>query len=80
MEKITAHVSGMHCASCVMRIEKTIGKQPGVKDVAVNFATQEARMTIDPSQTNVGTLSETIKPFGYELHLLLAPHTQLRRD
>ncbi len=68
MEKVKADISGMHCASCVLRIEKTIGKQPGVQDVAVNFATKEARMTIDPSLTNVGALSEIIKPFGYELH------------
>jgi len=68
MEKVTAQVSGMHCASCVLRIEKTLAKQPGVTDVAVNFATQEARMTIDPHTTSVGVLSETIKPFGYGLH------------
>ncbi len=68
MEKVTAQISGMHCASCVLRIEKTIGKQPGVLEVAVNLATNEARMVIDPSQTNVQALSQTIKPFGYELH------------
>ena len=68
MKKVKADISGMHCASCVLRIEKTIGKQPGVQDVAVNFATKEAGITIDQSLTNVGTLSETIMPFGYELH------------
>ncbi len=68
MQKINAHVSGMHCASCVHRIEKTVGGQPGVKDVSVNFATNEARVTFDESQTDIHALSKTIEPFGYQLH------------
>lgn len=68
MQKITAHVSGMHCASCVARIEKTLGKQSGVQAVSVNFATEEARFTLDASQTDIGTLSKAIEPMGYRLH------------
>lgn len=68
MQKITTHVSGMHCASCVARIEKTIGKQRGVQAVSVNFATEEARIMLDASQTDVGTLSKAIEPMGYQLH------------
>lgn len=68
MQKITTHVSGMHCASCVARIEKTIGKQRGVQAVSVNFATEEARITLNASQTDVGTLSKAIEPMGYQLH------------
>lgn len=68
MQKITTHVSGMHCASCVARIEKTIGKQRGVQAVSVNFATEEARITLNASQTDIGTLSKAIEPMGYQLH------------
>ena len=68
MQKITTHVSGMHCASCVARIEKTIGKQRGVQAVSVNFATEEARITLNASQTDVGTLSKAIEPMGYQFH------------
>lgn len=63
-----AHVAGMHCASCVGRIEKTLGQQPGVQEVAVNLATEEARITLDPAQTNVHALSQVIEPMGYKLH------------
>ncbi len=68
MEKVKAHVAGMHCASCVGRIEKTLGQQPGVKEVAVNLATEEARITLDPSQTSLHALSQAIEPMGYKLH------------
>lgn len=77
MEKVKARISGMHCASCVSRIEKKIGAQAGVNDVSVNLATEEARITLDPSQTNVEKLSQTIEPLGYKLHVQehSAPHT-----
>jgi Cu2+-exporting ATPase/Cu+-exporting ATPase len=68
MEKVTVHISGMHCASCVSRIEKKLGTQEGVKDVSVNLATEEARITLDPAQTDVEKLSSTIEPLGYKLH------------
>lgn len=70
MEKVTAHISGMHCASCVSRIEKKLGEQPGVKDVAVNLATEEARINLDPTNTNIQKLSEIIEPLGYKLHAM----------
>lgn len=69
METIKANISGMHCASCVSRIEKKIGAQDGVKEVAVNLATEEARITLDLSLTNVDKLSQTIEPLGYKLHV-----------
>ncbi len=68
MQKVKAQISGMHCASCVSRIEKKLSTQAGVKDVAVNLATEEARITLDSSITNVAKLSESIEPLGYKLH------------
>lgn len=68
MQKHTAHVQGMHCASCVVRIEKTLKKQPGVTDAEVNFATQEALVTFDESATSILALSKSVEPFGYALH------------
>ncbi len=37
-------IEGMHCASCVARVESALRKLPGVTDVAVNLATNEARI------------------------------------
>lgn len=37
-------IEGMHCAACVARVESAIGKLPGVSAVAVNLATNEARV------------------------------------
>jgi len=40
--RLTLPVEGMHCASCVGRVEKAIAAVPGVASVAVNLATERA--------------------------------------
>jgi Cu+-exporting ATPase len=35
-------ISGMTCASCVRRVEKALGKVPGVSEASVNYATERA--------------------------------------
>ncbi|WP_423192613.1 heavy metal translocating P-type ATPase [Cupriavidus sp. H18C2] len=37
-------VEGMTCASCVRRVETALAKVPGVQDVAVNLATEQATL------------------------------------
>lgn len=65
MSEQTYKVHGMHCASCKVNIEKRVGKQPGVKSVEVNFATEEARIDFDQSKTNMKQLSKVVEPLGY---------------
>jgi Cu+-exporting ATPase len=36
------NIEGMTCASCVRRVERALGKVPGVKSVSVNLATEQA--------------------------------------
>jgi P-type Cu+ transporter len=39
-------VQGMTCATCVNRVERALKKTPGVMDAAVNFATEQAQVTL----------------------------------
>ncbi|MDP1928029.1 MAG: heavy metal translocating P-type ATPase [Thiobacillus sp.] len=41
-ESCTLDISGMTCASCSARVEKALGKVPGVLDASVNLATEQA--------------------------------------
>jgi Cu+-exporting ATPase len=50
----------MTCASCALRVEKGLKKEPGVADAAVNLATGRATVTLDPSQTLTDDLLETL--------------------
>ena len=40
-------IKGMHCASCVGLIEKSLTQMPGVKKAMVNLATEQATVTFD---------------------------------
>ena len=60
-------VSGMTCASCVGRVEKAMRAVPGVRAVAINLATERARVDLLPNYSpDVGTaLASAIKTAGY---------------
>ncbi|PWC31144.1 heavy metal translocating P-type ATPase [Azospirillum sp. TSO35-2] len=45
LSELDLGVSGMTCASCAGRVEKALGRVPGVTDVSVNLATERARLT-----------------------------------
>jgi len=62
----TLHVTGMHCASCVSRIEKNLGRVPGVTQASVNLVTQQATINHDPDTAAPGVLIEAIRQAGYD--------------
>jgi Cu+-exporting ATPase len=63
----TVAVEGMHCASCASTIERKLKKLPGVESCAVNYGTEKAKVSFDPDQTSLSTMSEAIAPLGYSL-------------
>jgi Cu+-exporting ATPase len=60
-------ITGMTCASCVARNERTLGKTPGVESAAVNLATESARVTFDPSQASIADLVQAVRGGGYDV-------------
>ena len=71
IEKLSLPVEGMTCASCVARVEKTISKFDGVKNVNVNLATEKASFEYDPNLVDLKKLAESIEDAGYKLDLSL---------
>lgn len=67
MHTQTYSVKGMHCASCSSVIEKTFKKVEGVHSAEVNYGTEKAKVSFDPSKTNPHDLSKHIEPLGYSL-------------
>ncbi len=63
---ITIPISGMTCASCAIRVEKTLGKLAGVAEVSVNFATEKAAVAYKPRQVRLSTIKEAIAKAGYK--------------
>jgi Cu+-exporting ATPase len=65
-ERIDLPILDMSCAACANRIEKELGKTPGVRRAAVNFATAKATVEYDPNTTGVRRLLEVVREVGYE--------------
>jgi len=67
MEKnITIPVSGMTCANCAMNIERTLKKLPGIREAAVNFASEQAGVTFDDASVSVPDIVGAISKAGFE--------------
>ena len=66
VERIDLPVTGMTCAACAARIERSLAKAHGVEEASVNLATERATVRFDPSVTRVEKLVETIRDAGYD--------------
>ncbi|HBB27146.1 TPA: hypothetical protein DCZ36_01455, partial [Candidatus Gracilibacteria bacterium] len=73
MKVITFEISGMHCSSCSLLIEKSLKQIPGVIEANVNFASEKARVKYDPKSTNPEVLKKAIVDAGYEAFDIAAP-------
>ena len=59
-------IEGMTCGSCAARVQKTLGRQPGVADAEVNYATGRARLELDETADLVG-LRSAVERAGYTM-------------
>jgi cation-transporting ATPase V len=59
-------VEGMTCGSCAARIQRVLGRQPGVASAEVNFATSKARVAADGA-VDVEILKSAVERIGYRI-------------
>jgi Cu+-exporting ATPase len=67
IEKVTFPVEGMTCASCVARVEKSIKKIEGIKNVSVNLATEKATFEFEEGKVNVKDVADMVEEAGYKM-------------
>lgn len=60
-------VSGMTCASCVARVERTLRTVPGVEDAVVNLASGRASVRFDGSEDTLAAMERAVAEAGYAL-------------
>ncbi len=75
---VTLDISGMHCASCVVRVENALKRVPGVTHASVNLATEKATVTLAPTAAPAEKLLEAVSAVGYEARL--APGAAARAE
>lgn len=66
-KKAEIKISGMHCASCALNLEKAIGSLGNVSHVAVNYGTDTAQVEYDPSAVSIHDLEKAVKDAGYDV-------------
>lgn len=63
--EVNLQVGGMHCASCVANVEKSVSKIPGVSSVSVNLVTSRAVVEYNSEQTDIPELIQAVEKVGY---------------
>jgi Cu+-exporting ATPase len=58
-------LSGMHCASCALLVERSLRKVPGVQQANVNFAAEKASVVYDSGIANTESLVAAVRKAGY---------------
>lgn len=65
MASIDLKTDGMHCGSCSILIEMTVGDLVGVSAVKADFATGTTHVEYDPAFVSVDDISAAITEAGY---------------
>ena len=60
-------IKGMHCASCVAKVEQALVQTPGVLRASVNLASEEALVEYEPGQADLIDLGKAIAATGFDV-------------
>ncbi len=66
-KKLIINVTGLHCASCVSRLQDRLKEQIGVIDATVNLATSKAFIVFFPSEISIDKIKSVIIATGYSV-------------
>jgi Cu+-exporting ATPase len=64
---VTLPISGMSCANCAANIERSVKKLDGIDTAAVNFASEQATVSFDPSRITIDTLVQQVQRAGFKV-------------
>ena len=65
--KAELKISGMHCASCALNIERALQGRDDVYEARVNLAAETAVVEYDPTKATLADLEQTVGEAGYEV-------------
>ncbi|MDR0381520.1 MAG: heavy metal translocating P-type ATPase [Oscillospiraceae bacterium] len=67
MDNQILSIGGMTCAACAGRIERVVGKLPGVRRAAVNLASEKLFVEYDAADLPLSAIKEAVVKIGYEV-------------
>lgn len=66
-QTIELPIEGMTCGSCATRIERGLGRMPGVVASSVNYAAESASLTIEPDKVSADDLTRKVEQLRYRV-------------
>jgi len=71
MSKVTSQLNttGMHCGSCAMLIDMTVGDLEGVESVSTDYATGATTVMYDSETLALDGIIQAIRSVGYDAEL-----------
>ena len=65
LQKEQFDIAGMTCSACSARIEKSVGKLPGIKEVSVNLLKNSMVASYDESVLDTAGIVQAVEKVGY---------------
>jgi Cu+-exporting ATPase len=78
LARATLPIEGMTCASCVQKVENALREVSGTVEANVNFATESAAVTFDPTQATLADFKKAVSGAGDYRVLEAAEGTDIR--
>jgi Cd2+/Zn2+-exporting ATPase len=66
LERRVAHVTGLDCADCALKLEGALRGSAGVVDAGVNFGAATMKVTFDTSEVSFDEILERVRHHGYD--------------
>jgi len=64
--EVKLNTTGMHCRSCSMLVDMTVGELDGVQEVHTDHATGETLVSFDEEAVSVADIVDAIRGAGYD--------------
>lgn len=65
--KASYTISGMHCASCAINLEKALKKNSDIKSASVNFGTKLASVEFEDKKANESEVRKIVEQAGFKI-------------
>ncbi|NOZ62543.1 MAG: cadmium-translocating P-type ATPase [Calditrichaeota bacterium] len=79
-DSITLSIKGMHCASCVSKVEKGLQRVPGVLAANANISTEKADVKFIPDSVSPTDLIKAVQAVGYDAEITQIDADQQDRE
>jgi Cu+-exporting ATPase len=66
-KRLELKISGMHCATCAVNIEKSLAIVGKAEHAEVNFGTDTARVEYNPARATLSDIERAVREAGYEV-------------